>query len=121
VSGSAKKPRAMKEQSQLDAMRAAVRGDFERRGLTLQPPVAEPEPGPDEPAEVQRPLEPEPAPVVAEPIAELHASAPAPAEPADEPLDTPDEPRAVLEELEPEPTIEAVPRRRLLRSLFRRR
>jgi hypothetical protein len=72
----------MKERSNIDDMRAAVRGDLERArsrgesGTILQPnkpepePVLEPEPQPAAPEPVPEPepdVEPEPQPVVAEP------------------------------------------------------
>ncbi len=120
MGGGAKKPRGMKEQSQIDAMRAAVRGDFERSGLTLRPAVvAEPGPEPEQPASepeqqaVAAPVVEEPAPPAepeAEASAELEAEArvQAPVEP--EPPESPAEAAAT----------EAPAGPSLLRRLFRR-
>ena len=71
-----KKKRAMDEKSQIEAMRAALRGDLERarerRGSTLLQPAGPPEPEPEAPeaeAEVELQPEPEPEPELG-PVAE---------------------------------------------------
>ena len=90
----------MREKSQIDAMRAAIRGDLERSGVQLRPsshlhavPAGQPEPDPvvEEPEPVAE--QPDPAAEDPEPVAE--------------------QPDPAAEEPEP--------RRGLLASLFRRR
>jgi hypothetical protein len=106
--------RAMKERSHIDEMRAAVRGDFERSGLSLRPSR------PAEAAEDEAPAE---EPAAGEPAVEQPAEAPEPvaaeepvaaAEPEPEPESAP--------ELEPEPAAAAgEPRHGFLARLFGRR
>ncbi len=67
----------MKERSQIDAMRAAIRGDLERSGVQLRPssdlhavPAGppEPEPEPDPVAEEPEPVPEQPDPAAEEPV-----------------------------------------------------
>ncbi len=123
----------MKDRSQIDDMRAALRGDLERarsRGAgTLLQPEREPA--------LEAAVTPEPEPIAAEPAREVVTDPepePVAAEQEPEPVAAEQEPEPVAAEQEPEPTVAPEPEREperepvsepertgLFRSLFRRR
>lgn len=112
----------MREESHLDAMRAAIRGDFERlerrrgsqellhvseHGEEGPPPATEPEPWPSEPAGELRPEGAPPAPTrePEAPVAEAHPEEPpheeepSPAPEPENPQSGDDRPRSWLDRL----------------------